>query len=200
MYLSDVDIKDFIDKGIIIITPKIHSENIRPCGIRLHLSETIYELNSESVEAVDQRDNRIMQNEVLLSKFFKKIDLRELENIGQSYILEPGKMILGSTVEKIKMPNYMIGFLDGRSTMARFGITNNITASVIDNMDNESPKDITLEISNCGNLRFVLYPDLPIGMLMFSILSNCTETPPSGQYADNQVIPNLAYIHEKNIL
>jgi dCTP deaminase len=200
MYLSDVDIKKFIKDKIIEIEPTVQQKDFRPCGIRMHLSNIIYELN-QAEEPVDIRDKKIMESRVLLSKFYKEINLQELEDNGKPYVLEPGKMILGSTIEKIKMPNYMVGFLDGRSTIARFGITNNITASLIDNMDNERPKDnITLEISNCGNLKFVLYPKLPIGILLFSILSSRTEILPSGQYADNQVIPNLTYAHIKDII
>ena len=199
MYLSDVDLKDFINKKIIQVEPSVAEENFRQCGIRVHLSNIIYEL-SYSNEVVDLRDHRIMTNDVLLGKLYKKINLQELENKGQPYILEPGKMILGSTVEKIKMPDYMVGILDGRSTVARFGITNNITASIIDNMNNENPTDITLEISNCGSLRFVLYPNMPIGMLLFSLLSGRTTISSSGQYSDNQVIPNLQFIHDNNII
>jgi dCTP deaminase len=199
MFLSDVDIKKCVEKGVIRVYPSVKQEDYRPSGIRLHLSNIIYELN-KSKEPVDIRNQKITQNQVLMEKFYKKIDLLELENEGNSYILEPGRMILGSTVEKISLPNYMIGFLDGRSTIARFGITNNITASFIDNMNNREPKNITLEIGNCGSLRFVLYPNLPIGMLLFANLSSDTETISSGQYVDNQVLPNLEYIHKKNII
>lgn len=199
MYLSDVDIKKLIKKEIIKIEPPVHTDDFRPCGVRIHLSNVIYELNDAS-ESIDLRDNRIMQNQIFINKFYKEINLQDLENESRPFVLEPGKMILGSTKEKIKMPNYMVGFIDGRSTVARFGITNNITASVIDNMDNEHPKNITLEIANCGSLRFVLYPNLPIGMLLFSILSSRTDILPSGQYADDQLLPNLVYTHEKKIL
>ena len=197
MYLSDVDIKKYIEKGIIKIEPPVQEIDYRQCGIRIHLSDIIYELSS-SDDAVDLRHN--LRSDTILKKFFKEFDLKKLNDSGNPYILEPGKIVLGTTVEKIKMPNYMVGVLNGRSTVARFGIANHITASLVDNMDTEEPKNFTLEISNCGSLKFVLYPDIPIGMLLFTILSSRTDILPSGQYADSEVIPNIKFTHEKKII
>ena len=90
MYLSDVDLKDFINKKIIQVEPSVAEENFRQCGIRVHLSNIIYEL-SYSNEVVDLRDHRIMTNDVLLGKLYKKINLQELENKGQPYILDREK-------------------------------------------------------------------------------------------------------------
>jgi dCTP deaminase len=197
MFLSDVDIKKFIAEKAIEIEPPVLEKNFRQCGIRVHLSPIIYKFKGTNYP-VDMRDTRIIGDQEAETRFYEEDDLRDYK-AEKPYILGPGKMVLGRTIEKVKMPNYMVGFLDGRSTISRFGITNNITSSLVDNLDNEKPKTITLLISNCGGLNFVLYPNLPIGILLFSVLSSRTEIKSSGQYKDNQVLPNLTYAYENKI-
>jgi dCTP deaminase len=202
MFLSEVDIKKFIEKGIIEVNPQVSEENFRPCGIRVHLSPIIYEFLG-SVAPIDMREGKRMGNKDLHEKSFKEVDLQSWESEEKSYILKPGKTVIGSTLEQFKMPNYMVGFLDGRSTISRFGITNNITSSLVDNMDsNKPPQAISLAISNCGGFDFVLWPRLPIGMLLFSILSSRTRIfPPDQQwqYPGDYPLPNIDYNSEEKI-
>jgi dCTP deaminase len=189
MFLSDIDLKDNISKGIIKVEPHPSQNDYRQCGIRVKLSDRIFELKEVPDEVIDLRRSKAgLDSNVLKDKFYKEISLSKLPD--KRYILEPGKMVLGSTVQKIKLPDYMVSYLDGRSTLARFGITNNITASVIDNMHTSEPTHITLEIKNCGAFRFALYEDMDVGMLLFSNLSSRSCIPPSGRYKDMDILPN----------
>lgn len=78
----------------------------------------------------------------------------------QSYILEPDEFILALTLEKVTMPNNLIGLVEGRSTYARVGLAMHQTAPWI---QPGWTGHITLEIRNSGPLNISLTPgrDMP---------------------------------------
>ncbi len=47
------------------------------------------------------------------------------------YLLKPGELVLGMTVEKLTMAPYIAGSLDGRSRFARMGLMVHVTASFL---------------------------------------------------------------------
>ena len=93
----------------------------------------------------------------------------------QGYRLEPGILVLGRTLETIRLPlpdDYAAtapgkpclgARVEGKSSRARFGILIHFTAPTI-HAGFEGP--ITLEIMNLGKQPFVLYPDMPICQLV----------------------------------
>jgi len=63
------------------------------------------------------------------------------------FLLEPGKLVLAHTLETIKIPSDLVGFVEGRSSWARLGVSIHITAPKIDPGFHGT---ITLEIVNLG--------------------------------------------------
>ncbi len=64
-----------------------------------------------------------------------------------SLILEPGHFVLAQTHESITIPDNLIGWVEGRSSWARLGISIHITAPKIDPGFRDH---ITLEMANVG--------------------------------------------------
>jgi len=92
-------------------------------------------------------------------------DLTELVKVdGDPFILHPGEFVLGSTLERIKLPDDVVARLDGKSSLGRLGLLIHSTAGFIDpGWDG----NVTLELSNVANLPITIYPGMKIGQLSF---------------------------------
>lgn len=151
MLLSDQTIKRYLEEGIIDIKPFLEEKDIRPTGIRLHLGEEV--LVYKEGQVIDpQKGTKIK---------YKTHDITK-----KPFILKPGQFIIGHTYEEIKTSKNIIGFLDGRSTLARLGLTTHITAGVIDGISYRYEK-IALEIKNVSNMSIKLSYKMPISLLIF---------------------------------
>src|SRR3954469_23008507 len=91
-----------------------------------------------------------------------------------SFVLHPGEFVLGSTLERVAMPDDLVARVEGKSSFVRLGLLIHSTAGFIDpGFDGH----ITLELSNVANLPITLYPGMKIGQVSFMQLSEATSTP-----------------------
>ena len=79
----------------------------------------------------------------------------EVEIAGdQPFILHPGEFVLGSTLERISLPDDLVARLEGKSSLGRLGLLIHSTAGFIDpGWDGH----VTLELSNVANLPITIY-------------------------------------------
>jgi dCTP deaminase len=154
MILSDTIIKEYIKNGQIVILPDFDIKNIRPAGIRLHLGNEL--LTTESGQTIDLGGNSDVN--------YKKLRISE-----EGYIIKPNEFILGTTYERFQVPRNIVCHLDGRSTLARFGLSVHCTSQVIDGNFDEA-RTIVLEIKNISSNNLILRPKLAIAMITFSQL------------------------------
>lgn len=148
--LSDIDIKEQIDLGNISIDPFM-GENLHAGKYDVHLGRFLLKpLASDDV--VDPNDKATVPE-------YKKLDLDE-----SSHVIKPGEFILGQTVEKIGLAAGIGMFVDGRSTLARLGLTIHQSATYIP--AGQDPHIITLEIFNAGVWQVKLTNNMHIGKLI----------------------------------
>ena len=77
----------------------------------------------------------------------------------ESFTLMPGETVLGITLERIKLPPNICGWLEGRSRFARIGLVIHMTASFVQpGIDNRQ----VLEIGNLAPFPLVLKPGVRI--------------------------------------
>ena len=103
-------------------------------------------------------------------------ELTELVEVDgdQPFILHPGEFVLGSTLERIRLPDDLVGRLEGKSSLGRLGLLIHSTAGFIDpGWDGH----VTLELSNVANLPITIYYGMKIGQLSFVQLTEPAETP-----------------------
>ncbi|MFZ2149858.1 MAG: dCTP deaminase [Minisyncoccia bacterium] len=180
MFLSHQTIEKYIDDGTLIIRPEFDKKNIRPVGIRIHLAKDI----------LVPEPNQTVEISGTQSPTYQEIDLTKEE-----FYLEPGGFILGATYEAIQTPANILAILDGRSTVARLGITTHITASIADGTF-EAPHVVVLEIKNVGNLRIRLKYKDPVAMMVFAELKDPVTQKIQSQYGAEQnkvTPPNLSF-------
>src|SRR3954462_7350712 len=93
-------------------------------------------------------------------------ELTELVEIKEDdmFILHPGEFVLGSTLERVALPDDLVARLEGKSSLGRLGLLIPSTAGFVDaGWDGH----LTLELSNVANLPITLYPGMKIGQISF---------------------------------
>lgn len=109
--------------------------------------------------------------DVRLSDDLKTVRGKQISLKHDDYVLKPNEFILGSTIEKVKLPSTVSAFLDGKSGLGRKGIGTHITAGFI---DAGFEGNVTLEIKNNSDKQFKLSKGMLIGQLIFfELKSEC---------------------------
>ena len=161
MILSDVDIRKEIEAGRIVIDP-FDDSCIQPSSIDVHVDTQFRVFANSRYPYID------VKNEMP--------DLTEVVEVGggEPFILHPGEFVLGSTLERVALPDDMVARLEGKSSLGRLGLLIHSTAGYVDpGWDGY----LTLELSNVANLPITIYPGMKIGQISFFRLSSAAENP-----------------------
>lgn len=137
------------------------------------------------------------------------IDPRQPQSIGEAmrtievapdepFIMQPGDFALASTMESLELADDLLGRLEGRSSIARLGITVHSTAAVF---EPGWTGTATMELSNLGRMAVALYPGMRICAFSFEQVSSPVMTPyrkkAQNKYA-GQVAPRASLLSEEN--
>ncbi|MEI4260009.1 MAG: dCTP deaminase [Candidatus Dasytiphilus stammeri] len=161
MKLCDRDIENWLDSGQLVILPRPERHRINGATVDIRLGNKFRTFHASTVPYIDLSNpnveiiNRIMSEEFIISN--------------QDYLfIHPGELVLGITLESITMPDDLIGWLDGRSTLARLGLMIHITAHRI---DPGWKGCLVLEFYNSGKLPLAIKPGMLVGAISFELLS-----------------------------
>lgn len=165
MRLSDQDILKKLESKDIIIKPKPLDDDIKGISIDLSLDNKFRVFSNHKIGAIDlsvsQKElnmaiNTVMSDEILIQD-------------GEKFVLHPGELALANTTEFIELADNLVGWLDGRSSLARLGLMVHVTAHKI---DPGWRGQIVLEIFNSGKLPLTLKPGMKICAVNFETLSS----------------------------
>ncbi len=81
-----------------------------------------------------------------------------------TFILHPGQFVLAETLECIGLPDNIVATIEGKSSIARLGVTLHQTGGWIDAGFRGT---ITLEMANVNARPVKVYAGMPIGQLVF---------------------------------
>jgi dCTP deaminase len=103
-------------------------------------------------------------------------DLTELVTVEETepFILHPGEFVLGQTLERVRIPDDLVGRLEGKSSLGRMGLLIHSTAGFC---DAGWEGNLTLELSNVANLPITIYYGMPIGQISFMRMDSPVEQP-----------------------
>jgi dCTP deaminase len=157
--LSDRDIRAEIAAGRIVIDPFI-PDAVQPSSVDLHLDRRFRVFRNSRYPFIDVRADQP--------------ELTELVEIAgdDPFILHPGEFVLGSTLERVELPNDLVARLEGKSSLGRLGLLIHSTAGYV---DPGWEGNLTLELSNVANLPITLYDGMKIGQISFQRLSSPAE-------------------------
>ena len=159
MILSDRDIRAEIAAGRIVIDPYV-PEAVQPSSVDLHLDRRFRVFRNSRYPYIDVRTDQP--------------ELTELVEIAgdEPFILHPGEFVLGSTFERVELPNDLVARLEGKSSLGRLGLLIHSTAGYV---DPGWEGNLTLELSNVANLPITLYDGMKIGQISFQRLTSPVE-------------------------
>ena len=164
MRLCDTHIEEYLDAGALIISPRPPQSAISGVSVdirlgnkfRVFIEHTMPYIDlSAAKDAVAASLDQVMSEEIFIED-------------DQAFFLHPGELALAVTYEDVTLPADIVGWLDGRSSLARLGLMVHVTAHRID--PGWSGK-IVLEFYNSGKLPLALRPKMTIGALNFERLS-----------------------------
>jgi dCTP deaminase len=161
MILSDRTIREEIKAGRIGIDP-FDDTAVQASSVDVHVDGVFRVFHNARHPYIDVRQ--------------PMDDLTELVEVpdGQAFILHPGEFVLGSTRERVRLPDDVAARLEGKSSLGRLGLLTHSTAGFVDpGWDGH----LTLELSNVANLPITIYPGMKIGQIAFLRLTTEAESP-----------------------
>jgi dCTP deaminase len=165
--LSDRTIREQIEAKRIIIDP-LDPESIQPSSVDLRLDRFFRVFRNHTMRVIDVKEDQE--------------ELTELVEISEddAFVLHPGEFVLGSTAERVALPDDLVARLEGKSSLGRLGLLIHSTAGFVDaGWDGY----LTLELSNVANLPITLYPGMKIGQISFLQMTTSATHP----YGSKQV-------------
>ncbi|MDZ4785124.1 MAG: dCTP deaminase [bacterium] len=179
---SNCDIAAALKSGELVITP-FSQKGIESAGLNLHLGSDI--LKPLPGVVIDVRNKILPQYQ----------EFRIEDNT--PYRLEPQEFILGHTLEKVTVGPQLGFFIEGRSTLARVGLTVVKTAMLV--QPGHSDRTITLELANHGPNPILLYPKMKIAKAaLFRLNSPSTllYDQSGGKYKNQQTVGRPIFVDE----
>ncbi|HEX7095899.1 MAG TPA: dCTP deaminase [Acidimicrobiales bacterium] len=161
MILSDRTIREELAAGRIVIEP-FEPACVQPSSVDLHLDRWFRVFRNHTLGHIDVRENLE--------------DLTELVSVDDEvpFILHPGEFVLGSTLERVALPDDLVGRLEGKSSLGRLGLLIHSTAGFVDaGWDGQ----LTLELSNVASLPITLYAGMKIGQISFMRMTTPADRP-----------------------
>ena len=189
MILSDRDIVTALEEGRIRIdpTPDLAAQ-LGSVSVDFRLGTTFMVFEHSKHSFIDPRQPHS------IGEAMRTIEVAADE----AFIMQPGDFALASTMESLELPDDLLGRLEGRSSIARLGITVHSTAAVFE------PGWVgtaTMELSNLGRMAVALYPGMRICAFSFETVSSPVMTPYraklNNKYA-GQVTPRASLLAEEN--
>ena len=161
MILSDRTIKRLLGEGRIEIDP-YDEKLVQPSSVDVRVDRWFRVFRNSRYPYIDVKQ--------------EQEELTELVEIDDEtpFILHPGEFVLGSTLERIQLPDDLVARLEGKSSLGRLGLLIHSTAGFIDpGWDGH----VTLELSNVANLPITIYFGMKIGQISFVRMTEPAETP-----------------------
>ncbi len=167
MILSDTTLREQIAAGRILIEP-LDETLIQPSSIDVRISNLFRVFRNHTAGVIDVKKDMTALTELV------EMPVNE-DGVGdEPFMLHPGEFVLGSTLERVAMPDDLVGRVEGKSSLGRLGLLIHSTAGFIDaGFDGH----ITLELANVASLPITLYPGMKIGQISVMRMTTPAELP-----------------------
>jgi deoxycytidine triphosphate deaminase/intein/homing endonuclease len=107
--LSDVSIQKALAEGRIVIEPLMEG-GVQPSSVDLRVDRYFRVFRNDTTPFIDPK--------------LAQEDLTELVEVAEdkAFILHPGEFVLGSTLERVALPDDLVARLEGKSSLGRLGL------------------------------------------------------------------------------
>ena len=163
MILSRVAINAEIDEGRLRITP-LTSSQIGVSSVDLTLSERL--LLMPKPEDAGPIVEPAKDGFDVMKEMYDRCEVRLLRE-SDPYTLFPGEFVLAWTKEQIELPTSLAGRVEGKSSIARLGLSAHISAPTVMAGYRGS---LCLEMYNSGPFRIQLHAGMQIAQLVLELV------------------------------
>ncbi len=115
MRLTDIEIEQCLDDGTIVMSPRPDADAISGVSVDVRLGDQFRVFKAHSAPYIDLSGPSIEVQAALDLVMSDKIEIAE----GDAFFLHPGELALAVTYESVTLPADIVGWLDGRSSLAR---------------------------------------------------------------------------------
>lgn len=156
MILPDHEIERYIREGLMVVEP-FEAANVQPSSLDVRLDGPLTEMDTTAAPYIIPT---VIPPNLMRARY--------------SRIVYPGDFVLGSTREVVSLPSDIAAQFEGKSSLARIGLSVHQTAGFI---DPGFSGQITLEIKNVGDLGIVLEAGMLIGQILFHKMAAPVDIP-----------------------
>lgn len=180
MVLSDRTIREQLAAGRLVIEP-FDEALLQPSSVDVRVADRFRVFHNSRRPFIDVRE--------------PTDDLTEVVEVGAGdrFILHPGEFVLGSTLERVALPDDLVARLEGKSSLGRLGLLIHSTAGYVDPGFDGT---ITLELSNVARLPISIHPGMAIGQISFLQMTTPVDRPYRGKY-QGQSGPTSSAFHRE---
>jgi dCTP deaminase len=159
--LSDRTIREALAAGRLVIEP-IAEDALQPASVDIRLDREFRVFRNHRDAYIDVRQS------------MEGLTAIERVDDDEPFVLHPGEFVLGSTMERVTLPDDLVARVEGKSSLGRLGLLVHATAGYVDpGWDGH----LTMELSNVSNLPVRLYFAMKIGQLSFLQLTTPADHP-----------------------
>ena len=163
MILSDADIISHMASGRIVIDP-FDDRDLQPSSVDVHLAREYLWFpmrDSNAAFSIDPQD---------------KSTCTTTAGGWSAYgtPLDPGLLVLASTLEHIEVPDDLVARIEGKSSLGRLGLSIHVTAGYV---DPGWKGHLTLELTNVASRPILLRPGMKIGQISFQRMTTPASRP-----------------------
>jgi dCTP deaminase len=158
--VSHETLRQLIDEGTVIVEP-LDPDQPQPASVDLTLGDHFLKVDENSVDRITL-----------------DTELRYLEMRTDEIVIPPLSFLLAVTRERIKLPDNITAFVEGRSSIGRLGLFIQNAGWVDPGFDGT----LTLELFNANRLPIRLRAGRRICQIVFAQLDRSTGRPYRGKY------------------
>jgi dCTP deaminase len=151
--------------GVQVVAPLDAPDlQVTPASVDLRLGREFLEFQRTNIPCIHPDSEREVDEYVV----------ETVVDEGEDFILHPGDFVLGTTKERVEIPDDLIAHVEGRSSLGRLAVVVHATAGLC---DPGYRGQITLELSNLGTAPVALTPGMRVSQLTFTELASPAERP-----------------------
>lgn len=160
MILSDGTLRQLLASGDLVVDP-VDADQIQPASIDLRLSDHFLKVDENRIDAI-RLDAEIPYEDLTQSQI----------------VIPPHSFLLATTRERIRLPDDVTAFVEGRSSIGRIGLFIQNAGWV----DPGFEGTLTLELFNANRLPIRLQEGRRICQLVFARMDRAALRPYCGKY------------------
>ena len=168
MVLSDVNIREYIDLGM-LCKSEIEDIQIQPASLDIRLGDSL---------------------QIFTQSSLYNYELKEISNF-KRYTIHPRQFLLATTKEYIALPSDISAFVEGRSSIGRTGLFIQNAGWIDPGFEGE----ITLELYNASPNIIDIYAGQRIAQIVFCRMLTPAKNPYNGKY-QGQTGATASKLHE----